>query len=796
MQRLRIAVLLLSAIPTLAFGANLGTIGGIVREYSGQPIASAKVKLLARGDRPIGERTTGADGQFAFELIPFGQYRLVVTAPDGRTDSQDVRLSAGEVVQTEVFLPVALGEVVVGVPKPKAPEPSKTSTSTSILERDDIQALPRGDTATVNEVLSTQPGFVFDAFGNLYARGNHANVQYEIDGVPLPDSVSGLFGGFLSSKFIENVDILTGGLGAEYGNRLAAVVNLNTRRPTEAGEGELELRYGSFSTVSGTGLYGKRFGKFSFVAGGSFNASDRALDPQAISPILHDHGNEERAFGRVDYDLSDRDHLLALVNFAHNFYQIPIDPTLHPCVGASPDCGRLPDRFGNPPPPFFPADTNQTENERDLLALAGFRHDYEGGASLRFAGYYRHSYGFLFGDAQHALGPTQDPSFFDPASGTTVAVMASDVKRVADHVGGTAEYLFRIGKVQVVRVGAKLDQLFGSDDFVSYTRSDTLQGPDPALTVPGSDHSNATSGGVYVTDKVTLGKLIVDAGLRLDFQHVSFEGTTGQATQTGLGPRIGLAYAFTPSTVGHAFVGLLWMPPPVLDTPAAARILGVVPADQPVTYDLRPERDRYAEIGIESRVVPAVTLKGTVWGKLSTDQLDDIEVGSTNLVSPYNFEEGRALGVELGIVTVLSTWLKAFGNVTWEKAEGRGIATAKYLFSPDALANTGWQILDHSQTWTANVGAAVTDGGTKLSGLMNYGSGLRTGPNNNEHVPDHVRVDVTLAHQFLTVVFKPTLALDVINLFDAHYAYRIANGFNGSHWAPERSVYLRAAMNF
>jgi outer membrane cobalamin receptor len=791
--RTKWAVVLLCLAPGLALGANLGTIAGTVREYSGAPVASAKVKL-ARGEQVVAERTTGPDGRFEFLQVPFGQYRLLAAAPDGRTESQDVRLSAGEVVEAEVFVPAALGEVVVKVPQPKAPEPTRTATSSSIVEREDIKELPRGDSASVNEILSTQPGFVQDAFGNLYARGNHANIGYEIDGVPLPDSVSGLFGGFLSPKFIDNMDILTGGLGAEYGNRLAAVVNLNTRRPSEKGEGELELRYGSFSTYSGTGLYGRRFGKLSFILGGSANVSDRALDPQAISPILHDSGNEERVFGRVDYDVTDRDHVLVLLNFAHNFYQIPLDPTT--CSLSTPGCVRAPDRFGNPPPPFFPFDTASTENERDLLALATYRHDFEGDAALHASVYYRRSYGFLFGDAPHALGPTQDPASFDPSSGTTVAVMTSDVKRVADHAGGTAEYVTRVGKAHVLKLGGKVDQLFASDDFTSYTRSDALQGPDPALTVQGSDRSHATSGGVYVTDRATFGKLVVDAGLRYDFQYISFAGGTGSTTQTGLGPRVGLAYSFTPSTVGHVFAGLLWMPPPVLDTPAAARILGVVPATQPVPYDLKPEQDRYAEIGLESRVAPWVTLKGTVWGKLSKDQLDDIEVGSTNLVSPYNFEEGRALGAELGVVTVLSSWFKAFGSIAWEKAQGRNIATATYLFSPDDLANHGWQILDHSQTWTANAGATVRDGATTLSALMNYGSGLRTGPNNNETVPDHWRFDATLAHQFLTAPLRPTLALDVINLFDAHYAYRISNGFNGSHWAPERSVYLRLGMTF
>ena len=85
---------------------------------------------------------------------------------------------------------------------------------------------------------------------------------------------------------------------------------------------------------------------------------------------------------------------------------------------------------------------------------------------------------------------------------------------------------------------------------------------------------------------------------------------------------------------------------------------------------------------------------------------------------------------------------------------------------------------------------------TQLSTLVAYGSGLRTGANNTSHVPGWVRVDLTLSHDFLSLPLRPTLAIDVVNLFDNIYAYRIYNGFNGSHWAPGRSVYLRLAVNF
>ncbi|GAC1535837.1 MAG: hypothetical protein NVS2B9_01310 [Myxococcales bacterium] len=782
---------LASLLPAAALAANLGIVDGNVRDYEGKPISDARVVLLARDGRQIDQHVADANGHFEFEQVPFGTYRVKATVPDGRGDQQEVKVSSGDIAAIDIFIPLAGQEVVIEAERPKAPLPAKTAASASTLDRENIKELPRGDTASVNEILATQPGFVNDAFGNLYARGNHANIQYQIDGVPLPDSVSGLFGGFLSPKLVDSMEILTGGLGAEYGDRLASVVNLNTRRPSAQGQGELELLGGSYQTISPSGFYGRQFGNLSVLAGGSYKHTRRALDPQVFEDLSHDGGDEERAYLRLDYDSDEHTHVSALGAFAHNFYALPIDPTVPQYNPTQPNGGRTADAFGNPAPPFFPSNTDQTENERDSFALLSVRHDFDPRTSLRVSASYRHSYGFLFGDAKGTLGPTADPC--TPDAGCSIA---SDVGRTADHLGLNAEQLFRLGENHVLKFGGQIDQLFGSTKYTAYTRSDALQGPDPSLTAAGKDDSRATTGGVYVQDRATFGRLVVNAGVRLDAQRVTFLGSATRATQVGLGPRLGLAYSLTDATVVHVFGGLLWQPPPVLDAPAAARILGLVPAGQRVTYDLLPEKDRYGEMGIESRVLPELSLKLTAWGRLSSDQQDDVGVGSTNLVSPYNFRDGRAGGLEAGVITVLGGRFNAFANVALETAQGRGIESAKYLFPADALASNDWQRLDHAQTWTVNTGATVKDGYTQVSGTLGYGSGLRTGANNSRHVPGHLKVDLSLQHQFFDAPAKPTLGIDVVNLFDAHYAYRIANGFNGSHYAPGRSVFVRTTMTF
>jgi len=287
------------------------------------------------------------------------------------------------------------------------------------------------------------------------------------------------------------------------------------------------------------------------------------------------------------------------------------------------------------------------------------------------------------------------------------------------------------------------------------------------------------------------GALAIDMGLRVDEQHVSLDG--GQhKDDAGVSPRLGASYSFTKNIVGHAFAGVLWQPPSPTDASNAARALGVT--SEAVTYDLSPETDLYSEVGVTARLASPLRAGLVAYGRYAYNQLDDTAIGSTSLLSNYNFSRGRAGGLEGSVDVKLGTWFTGFANASLGIAEGKGISSAKYLFDADALAATGWQTLDHAQTLTANAGATVREGRFEATALGAYGSGLRTGPDNNAHVPAHVRADTTLAYTFTPHAYPVRVGVDIINLFDSHYAFRIANGFVGSSYAPARSVYLTLSI--
>ncbi len=760
-----------------AYASVDAVVAGIVDDALLHPLKGATVVLHDSAGNTVARQVTGADGKFSFSGIPFGDYTVEATAPGLVGDHQHLQISSSQIASIELTL--VQGEEIIQIEEDwSVPRPQTATGSVATVTRQQLNENPGGEDRPITDVVATQPGFVADSLGNIYVRGNHANIQYQVDGIPVPDSVGSLFAASIPVRLINGLEIYTGGMPAEFGERLGAVVNLTTRAAGENPTGNVQVRYGSFDTIEPGATYATKLGSTAGIfAGGSFDYSQRALDPPSIYPILHDNGYTGRAFTRIDWAPCDVNRYELFATYGHNKFDIPIDPSIEPLT--MPGQIRPPDQYGNESPGFTPHDTNATETEDELFVAASWTHKFDKG-QLMIAPLYKLSRGVLFSDAEHALGPLSDP-------GAT----ASDVTRVAQHAGAVAQYSVQSG-AHLMKAGVQTDFLHGTTDFTSYARAED-GGVDPTMTQQGNDHLDALTSGAYVQDHAVAGKLAIDAGVRLDEFHVMLaDGTTNDSA--GASPRLGASYAFTKDTVLHAFGGVNWQPPSPLDAADAARALGVVPANEQVTYDLKPETDLSTELGISSRIIKELRGGLTGYARYAYNQLDDTAIGSTSLLSNYNFRRGRAAGVEASLDLRVGPWLTAFANGSLSMAEGQGISSAKFLFTPQELADASWQTLDHAQTWTANGGVTVRDGRYTLTGLLQYGSGLRTGADNDQHVPGHVVGDISAAYQFAPRAYPIRVAIDVINVADERYAYRIANGFVGSSYGQPRSVFLTLSL--
>src|SRR6185312_6773811 len=88
-----------------------------------------------------------------------------------------------------------------------------TGSSQDVIDHKAIAQLPLGASTPMNEVLLQAPGVVQDSYGGLHVSGDHANLQYRINGVIIPESIGG-FGQSLDARTIQTVKLLDGALPA------------------------------------------------------------------------------------------------------------------------------------------------------------------------------------------------------------------------------------------------------------------------------------------------------------------------------------------------------------------------------------------------------------------------------------------------------------------------------------------------------------------------------------------------------------------------------------------------------
>ena len=228
---MRLLLTLLTLGLATAALAQKGIIRGNVYDRdSGEPIAYGTVVIAGTTTGEV----TDFDGFFTFSNLEAGDYELETTYVGYDTARASVTVTADgiEYVKLTIGEGVQLGAVEVTAARTEATTDVRVSTVT--LTPRDIKALPSvGGDADLAQYLPVLPGIVTtgDQGGQIYIRGG-APIQNLVllDGVTIfnPFHTIGFFSVF-ETEAIRNVDVLTGGFGAQYGGRLSAVVDINTK---------------------------------------------------------------------------------------------------------------------------------------------------------------------------------------------------------------------------------------------------------------------------------------------------------------------------------------------------------------------------------------------------------------------------------------------------------------------------------------------------------------------------------------------------------------------------------------
>ncbi len=324
--RAAVAVLFCAALSIAAYGqASSAAIAGTVIDSTGAVVPGAKVEIhnpVSAFDRST---TTDSSGNFIFPNVPFNPYHLSVTSAGFAPHAQDVEIRSSVPLNVKVTLSVAGSADTVTV-EAGGDLVENDPTAHTDIDRGLFDKIPLESASSSVSSLVTlaSPGVAADSNGLFHGLGDHASNSFSVDGQPITDQQSKVFSNQIPVDSIDSLEVIPGAPPAEYGGKTSLVIVATTRsgQGVTTPHGAITASYGSFGSANvGFNLAygGAKWGNF--VSATGLN-SGRFLDPPEFD-VMHDKGNEENFFDRVDYQVSTADSLHLNLGFSRSWFQTP-----------------------------------------------------------------------------------------------------------------------------------------------------------------------------------------------------------------------------------------------------------------------------------------------------------------------------------------------------------------------------------------------------------------------------------------------------------------------------------------
>ena len=736
-------------------------IRGAIKDGLGRPLSDARLVLKSLDGTIIAGTKSAADGHFVFSRVaPPGTYAVLAEKPGFKESASIVMVEAGTIADTTLTMAAqeALETSVIADRLVRARNSLSPTTGGSVFhfDQDDIQNLPEGANTTFNQLLLQAPGVVNDSYKAFHIRGDEGNVQYRINGIMIPEGITTGFGPIFDTRFFNRVDLLTGGLPAQFGFHTAGVVDIETKSGEQGGR--VEVYGGSHNTVKPSFELGGSKGNMTYYLNGSFLSDNLGIENPTSKPnAIHDHTNQETGFGYVSWLLNSTTKLSLIFGSYDGFFQIP---------NVS---GQTPDPFG--------------QGFLSALGIKGYD-----SASVNNRQYETNRFGIAA--MQSSIGPDFDyqvafvsrlnTAHFAPDTIGDLAFygVASDIYRSAISNALQADGSYRLNDTHTVRLG-----FFGQDENISSDNTSTVFPLDSSGNVNGPSYqivdNNPKNGnilwGAYLQDEwKPIDKLTVNFGLRYDELH-SFT----KADQ--LSPRIGLVYKATPETTLHAAYARYFTPPQTesVSTKTIA-LFANTPNEPQVTQSspVTPERSHYFDLGVMQKVTPEMNIGLDSYYKIVRNMTDEAQFGPALIFSDLSFDKAYIYGVEL-TGNYKSGNFGTYANFAYNICRATNIVAGQWSWPQDELTymSNHWVYLDHDQIYTASAGISYNLSGTVLNADAGFGSGLRRGFANEQKMPNSVQVNLGAKRKFQLLDLGPFEArISVINVTDNINAIRDSGG--------------------
>lgn len=773
-----LAVGLSVSFAAVAAAQNVGTVSGSVADAQGLAVPGATVSLVNRVSQTSQDTVSDERGKYTLANLPFGIYVLSATL-SGFTPAQQV-VDVHSTVPISADLQLKIGGVneVVDVSADALLETSSTGSHVD-LGANLIDQLPSATPSkALSSMLLSAPGFIPSQNGRIHVRGSHGQIQYVVDGVPMTDEYSEAFANPLDPRYVKSAAVMTGGIPAEYGGKLAAVVDITSKSGLDDPRkvtGEASVNVGRFNALDGGATIGGRITSnvgYFFSAGA--NRTDRYLDSPTIDN-LHNSGDAHRMTAKFELKPTNKDfvRLVFSANGSH---------------------------FGTPNRPDAQArGEDVTQDLSDNSQTVTWLRQLGTAFTFDMVAYRR------------AARATLDA--------TTATPLAATQDRELDHQGINASVSYARGEHRV-KAGVQYDRNPVSEAFSMVGRN-TVPGSleagfDPAYGGTPFVFNGSRVGqnlGAYVQDTFSpVEDLNISLGVRVDRYHLLIE-------QSAVSPRVGVAYHLhNAATVVRGSYSRLFMPPfsenLLLSSSPQARALS---ANSLGGEDVQPETQHAFEVGVQQALSTHAKLDVAFYRKNIRNVADVDQFLDTTVTFPLSVSKGRAQGLEARLDVPVFKGIN--GYVSLSRASILLTAPLSGGLFLEQTPAPGTQFpADHDQRWQSQFGASYEHPSQKffVSFTGRFDSGIpfdlpedfnaSTFPDqtaltlvdlSTERAKSRVIADLMAGSElFHRGSTKVELQAGVLNVFDTTYLLNFLSIFNGTHYGAPRTWTARLKVAF
>lgn len=224
-------IVLVAASGAFAQGSQTGALSGTVQSSDKQPLPGVTVTLKSPALLGVRTAVTDTNGGYIFKGLPSGDYKVSFELSGFGTQEKSVTVAVGGNVPLDAALSVASLQETVTVTG-EAPNPLTTTQVGANLKQETVDTLATA--RTIFGITTLAPGLTSQSAPNADQVNIAGSFAYDnvflIDGVDVNDNLFGSANGLFIEDAIEETQILTSGISAEYGRFSGGVINAVTKR--------------------------------------------------------------------------------------------------------------------------------------------------------------------------------------------------------------------------------------------------------------------------------------------------------------------------------------------------------------------------------------------------------------------------------------------------------------------------------------------------------------------------------------------------------------------------------------